>query len=212
MIQANDIVIFQGDSITDAERDRDLTLANHPKALGCGYANIIASYLLHKQPKDNLFFYNRGIGGNRIIDLYARWKADCLNLNPNVISIMIGVNDTWHEFGRHDGVEVDRYETVYHQMLTYTKQRLPNVRLVLCEPFYLLCGAVTEAWVPEMKQRQEVVKSLASEFDAIFVPFQSALNNVIKYAPPTYWLDDGVHPTAAGHYLLSQVWLEHVIT
>jgi lysophospholipase L1-like esterase len=210
MISEQDIIVFQGDSITDAERDKEQIEPNRRIALGSGYVNLIASNLLYKHPHKNLQIYNRGVSGDRIVDLYARWKLDCLNLNPNIISILIGVNDTWHEFGRQNGVEVDRYENMYREMLDFTKQRLPDVRLVLCEPFVLLCGAVTEAWLPEINQRQQIVKRLAAEFDAVFVPFQNALDTAVNTAPPSYWLGDGVHPTAAGHYLLAQVWLESV--
>lgn len=210
MIQNQDVIVFQGDSITDANRDRNQLAANDPYALGCGYANLIASQLLHKQPDAQLQIFNRGIGGDRILDLVARWKSDCLNLKPDVISILIGVNDTWHEFSSQNGVSVERYEAAYRDLLTDTKRRFPDVSLILCEPFVLLCGEVTEAWLPDIARRQRVVKSLATEFNAVFVPFQAALSDAVDLAPPSYWLADGVHPTAAGHHLLAQVWLESV--
>ncbi len=203
------VIVFQGDSITDADRDRNPMHADSPNAFGSGYVNLIAAQLLHEQP-GALQIYNRGVGGDRILDLYARWKAECINLNPDLISILVGVNDTWHEFINRNGVSVERYETVYRDLLIDTRTKLPQVRLVLCEPFVLLHGEVTEAWLPDIARRQQVVKRLASDFDAVFVPFQAALDAAVHRAPPSCWLVDGVHPTAAGHHLLAQTWLDCV--
>ena len=210
MIKAGSTILFQGDSITDTERDRDATQANLSQALGVGYCNHVAAHMLRERPADNLRFYNRGISGNRIVDLYARWRVDAINLKPDVISILVGVNDTWHAFKSQNGVEPERYATVYRMLLDYTRQQLPDVQFVLCEPFVFQCGEVTEAWIGEMGQRQQIVRRLADEFGARFVPFQSALNEVLKSAPAEYWLADGVHPTTAGHRVLAECWVETV--
>lgn len=210
MFRSNHTVLFQGDSITDAGRNREIDQANIPAALGSGYANLIASRLLQRQPQANLRFFNRGISGNRVTDLYARWRVDGVNLQPDLISILIGVNDTWHEFMYGNGVEVDRYTTIYRMLLDYTKQRLPAVQLVLCEPFVLKCGVVTDGWITEMDERRQVVRELATEYDAIFIPFQSVLNEALAEAAPDYLAADGVHPTPAGHRLLADAWLAAV--
>ncbi|MCB0106215.1 MAG: SGNH/GDSL hydrolase family protein [Caldilineaceae bacterium] len=211
MIQPNSTILFQGDSITDAGRNREIAESNRPAALGSGYANLIASQLLQQRPEESLRFFNRGISGNRVTDLYARWRVDGINLQPDLISILIGVNDTWHEFMYGNGVEVDRYTTIYRMLLEYTKQRLPNVQLVLCEPFVLKCGVVTDGWIAEMDQRRQVVRKLATEFDAIFVPFQGMFDDALSQAGPDYWAADGVHPTPAGHRLLADTWLAAVV-
>ena len=210
MIKAGSTILFQGDSITDTKRDRDVTQANYSHALGVGYCNHVAAHMLRQRPADNLQFYNRGISGNRIVDLYARWRVDAINLKPDVISILIGVNDTWHEFKAQNGVEPERYAMVYRMSLDYTRQQLPDVQFVLCEPFVFKCGVVTEAWIDEINQRRQVVRRLADEFGACFVPFQSALEGVLNCAPPEYWLADGVHPTTAGHRVLAECWVETV--
>jgi len=207
MIKPNSTILFQGDSITDTARNREIAKPNHGAALGSGYANLIASRLLQDRPQDQLSFYNRGISGNRVTDLYARWKVDGINLQPDLISILIGVNDTWHEFMYGNGVEVARYTTIYRMLLDYTKQRLPAVKLVLCEPFVLRCGVVTDEWIAEMDERRQVVSKLATEFDAIFVPFQGVLDKALQHAEAAYWAADGVHPTPAGHRLLADAWL-----
>ena len=211
LIKPNSTLLFQGDSITDTGRNREIAQPNVGSALGTGYANLIAAQLLAERSTDDLKIYNRGISGNRVVDLYARWRVDAINLQPDLISILIGVNDTWHGFMYNNGVETERYATVYRLLLEYTRQQLPSVQLVLCEPFVLPCGVVTEGWVAEMDQRREIVRQLAGEFGAIFVPFQSILNDALRQAPPDYWAADGVHPTPAGHRLLADGWLQQVL-
>ncbi|MEZ4866719.1 MAG: SGNH/GDSL hydrolase family protein [Caldilineaceae bacterium] len=211
-IKPNTTILFQGDSITDTGRNREITQPNHGAALGVGYANQIASRLLAERPRDNLRFFNRGISGNRVVDLYARWRVDAINLQPDIISILIGVNDTWHGFMYNNGVEVERYATVYRMLLEYTRQQLPNVQFVLCEPFVLPCGVVTKEWISEMDQRRAIVRDLATEAGAVFVPFQTVLTKALDQAPADYWAADGVHPTPAGHRLLADCWLQQVVT
>ena len=208
MISRNQTILFQGDSITDCGRSREEQGPN--AGLGVGYVMMVAAELLRQRPGDGLRFLNRGISGHRIVDLYARWKIDAINLKPDIVSILIGVNDTWHEFATKNGVEVDRYETVYRMLLDLTRQRLPATRLVLCEPFVLKCGVVTDAWIAEMNERRAVVRKLAAEFAAVFVPFQSAFDGVLDAAPPAYWTSDGVHPTLAGHRLMTETWIATV--
>jgi lysophospholipase L1-like esterase len=210
-IKKNSTILFQGDSITDADRQRDNTAPNSPFALGSGYVNHIASHLLMTRPADSIKFLNRGISGNRIVDLYSRWKSDAINLKPDVISILIGVNDTWHEFNDKNGVEPERFRQVYRMMLEYTKEKLPDVQLVLCEPFVLKCGVVGKAWIAEMDQRREIVRKLATDFSAVFVPFQAEFDTAEKSAPALYWLMDGVHPTPAGHQRMADCWMKTAI-
>ncbi len=206
----NDVILFQGDSITDVGRSRERIQGHDHEALGRGYAAYAASTLLLRHADLNLTLYNRGISGNKVTNLAERWQTDCLNLKPTVVSILIGVNDTWHGMkSEREGVPLDRYEKVYRQLLKDTQNRLPGVKLVLCEPFVLRCGAVTEAWFPEIDERRAIVKRLADEFNTVFVPFQSAFDQALKHQPRMeYWLHDGVHPTMAGHALMAESWLE----
>jgi lysophospholipase L1-like esterase len=202
-------ILFQGDSITDCGRNRDVTWPND--GLGQGYANLAASRLLADLPAKGLEFFNRGISGNRVVDLYARWKVDALNLRPDVISILIGVNDTWHEYGSQNGVEPARYADIYRMLLQWTCKELPQVKLVLMEPFCLVTGeAVTDAWLEEMAERGKIVSALADEFGAIFVPLQDKLNAATEKAPVRYWLRDGVHPAPAGCALIADAWVDAV--
>ena len=214
MIQPNDVILFQGDSITDCHRGREVANPNDPHnihALGCGYAKIASAELLAQRPGDNLSFLNRGISGNRIVDLYGRIKLECINLNPNLISVLIGVNDTWHEFSRQNGVEVPKFERLYRAFLTEIREALPSVKFVVCEPFVLKCGVVTDDWVVEWDQRRAVACKLAQEFRAPFVQFQAMFDEAVRLAPPEYWAADGVHPTAAGHMLMAKTWLKQIV-
>lgn len=203
-------ILFQGDSITDASRNRDCTIGFGPD-MGSGYAILAAGKLLADNPGKKFRCINRGISGNRIVDLYARWKVDAINLKPDVLSILIGVNDTWHEFALQNGVEPERYETIYRMLLEWTRRELPEVRFVLCEPFCLLSELVTPEWIAEVKQRGEIVKKLASEFNAVFVPLQAVLEEAAEKAGDNLViLRDGVHPTLAGSQIIANQWLKYV--
>ncbi len=208
----NQTIVFQGDSITDVGRSREVEAEKRPNTqLGAGYPSLVAAKLLCERCSDALQFHNRGISGNRVVDLYARWKRDALNFQPEIISILIGVNDTWHESvpNNPNGVEVPRYAKVYHELLTWTREVLPEVKLVLLEPFVLPFGAVQQHWLAEMDERREVVSALAREFSAVFIPCQQILTDACARMPQEYWLADGVHPTLAGHQLLADAWLKY---
>ena len=209
-LKAGQVVLFQGDSITDCNRQREDKAAN--SALGLGYAHFCAAALLEKFPGLGLQCYNRGVSGNRITDLNARLREDFIALKPDLVSILIGVNDTWHGFKYNRGIDVPTYGRVYRNMLAELRAALPAVKLVLCEPFVLSCGEVKPEWLKEMAQRRAVVKELAVDFKAIFVPFQTCFDEAVKLAPPAYWAHDGVHPTPAGHALLARAWLKTVLT
>ncbi len=213
LIQVNDVVLFQGDSITDGGRARDNQTANDPEGLGRGYVFYAAGLLHEALPGGKLAVYNRGILGDRVTDLQRRWQVDTLNLKPDVLSVLIGVNDTWHGVVSgmpENGVPLDRYEQVYRQILTEAKDYLPGLKLVLCEPFVLPCGVVNDQWFPEFARRREIVKRLANEFGAVFAPFQRAFDEAGHRAAPEAWAPDGVHPTLAGHMLLAKAWIAAV--
>ena len=198
-------ILFQGDSITDCGR------TSNNLEFGIGYPLLIASRLACEMPETEWTFYNRGISGNRVVDLYARWKCDGINLAPDILSILIGVNDTWHGLaGNNNGVEPERYERIYREILAWTREKLPNVQFVLMEPFILNIGAVAATpgdWFDDIAARQDTVRRLAGEFDAVFLPLQKLFNDAALKAAPDHWLVDGVHPTAAGHQLIANAWI-----
>ena len=204
------VMLFQGDSITDAGRNKKDPKPNEQKSFGKGYAWMAGSQLLISNPAHKLTLYNRGISGNKVHQLATRWDKDCLDLKPDVLSILIGVNDIWHGLnGRYDGT-VKTYENDFNALLERTKKALPKVQLVICEPFVLKCGAVTEKWFPEFNKYRTVAKKMAQAHHAVFVPFQSMFNEAVKYAPPNHWAGDGVHPSPHGaslmaHFLLNSI-------
>ena len=202
------VIVFQGDSITDAGANKDYANLKANEGMGSGYPFLTMAALRLSEPEKDWQVYNRGISGHRIVDLYARWKRDALNLKPDILSILIGVNDTWHESVFQNGVEVPRYAKFYRMLLEWTREVCPDTELVLLEPFVLPFGAVLPDWLPEMDERRAIVKEMAKEFNTVFIPLQSILNDALKRAPQEYWLKDGVHPTSAGHALFSQVWIE----
>jgi lysophospholipase L1-like esterase len=210
-LKTGDVILFQGDSITDAGRDKIKQLANTPGSFGSGYAFLAAANLLNTMASKQFSIYNRGISGNKVYQLADRWQNDCFDLKPQVISILIGVNDFWHKLdGKYDGT-VTKYETDYRQLLNLTKKMLPDVKLVIGEPFAVLgCSAVTEKWYPEFDGYRVSAKKLADEFDAVFIPFQSIFNEAQKHAPGKYWTGDGVHPSMAGGSLMAEAWLKAV--
>ncbi|MFT2010170.1 GDSL-type esterase/lipase family protein [Pontibacter sp. 13R65] len=204
------VILFQGDSITDGNRGRNQD-PNH--IMGHGYAFSIASRVGADHPEKNLQFINRGISGNKITDLEKRWQADTLNLKPNVLSILVGVNDAASVIEQKNAVPIAQYESVYRALLDQTKQQNPDILLVLCEPFILPVGSIQQhwqAWHSDVVQRQEVVKRLATEYKAVFVPFQQVFDKALTKAPASYWIWDGIHPTVSGHELMAREWLKQV--
>ncbi|MBE6355734.1 MAG: lysophospholipase [Lentisphaerae bacterium] len=201
------VIVFQGDSITDAGRSKEAGLPPN-KDLGFGYPCLTAAALLAGEPEKAWQIYNRGISGNRVVDLYARWKVDALNLRPDILSILIGVNDTWHEIGSKNGVEVPRYAQFLRMLMDWTKQELPECKILLMEPFVLVTGAVDESWLDEINARRQAVREIAREYNTLFMATQSLFDEAVKHAPANYWLGDGVHPTYAGHKLISDEWLK----
>ena len=203
--------LFQGDSITDGNRTRN-TDWNH--VMGHGYQFIIASKLWYEHPAKKLRFYNRGVSGDKITDLAARWQKDTLDLKPDVLSILIGINDTSALVrGGDTNFTPGQYASRYRALLQQTKIQLPGVQFVLCEPFILPFGNVMEKWeqyATEVQKRRLIVKALSEEFNAIFVPFQEAFTNALAKAPAEYWIWDGIHPMPAGHELMAREWLKHV--
>ncbi len=200
------VALFQGDSITDSGRNRNATEPNSAGALGSGYPLLVAAAVLAERAQRELQFYNRGISGNKVPDLQQRWATDTLDLKPDVLSILIGVNDFWHTLTHGYTGTVQDYEQQYNALLDDTRQALPRVHLIVLEPFVLRCGAVDARWFPEFDQRRAAAARVASHARATFVPLQAIFDQRIRSASPEYWAADGVHPTPAGHAVIAEQW------
>jgi len=211
MFQKNDVILFQGDSITDAGRDHEEVRANTRLGMGTGYALIAGSALLGQHPSLDLQVYNRGIGGDIVKGLDARWQSDCLDLKPNLLSILIGINDTAKQPQSDcDSSTLEVYDQTHRKILDAARQQDPELRIVICEPFALRVGNVTEAWLPGLTARQRFAKQIAADYDATWIGFQQMFDDALKEAPAAYWIPDGVHPTPAGHYRMARMWLDAV--
>ncbi len=210
-IKPNDIILFQGDSITDAGRNRENSEPNNSQALGNGYAFLATANLLHGHPTHQLNIFNKGISGNKVHQLLERWDEDCLDIKPNILSILIGVNDYWHTLGGgYDGT-IQVYRDDYRKLLDRTLAALPGIQLVIGEPFAVNnVKAVTDAWFPAFDEYRQAAQEIADEYKAAFVPYQQVFDEASKEVPPAYWTYDGVHTTLAGAQLMAEAWLSAV--
>lgn len=198
-------ILFQGDSITDAGRSREGDLD-----FGWGYPLLVKAQLGYENPGE-YEFVNKGVSGNRIVDLYARIKMDIINLQPDVLSILIGVNDVLHEFGNKNGVEAEKFFKVYCMLIEEIKEALPDIKIIILEPFVLKGPGTEEHWEEfrfEVEKRAVMAKKVAEKFDLSFVPLQQGFDELCQKAQPVYWIRDGVHPTSAGHEYIKNQWLK----
>ena len=202
LFKDNTRVLFQGDSITDGNRGRNED-PNH--ILGHGYCFIIAAQYGARYPERKLTFLNRGISGNKVTDLATRWQKDTLDLKPDVLSILIGINDSGH-------VPLEQYEEVYDKLLADAQAANPNLQFILCEPFYLPKDGHKEGDEREqdVKKRQAIVAKLAKKHHAVLVKLQNVFDDACKRAPAQYWIWDAVHPTYSGHQLMAEEWIKAV--
>ena len=203
------VIVFQGDSITDAGRDKENQEANSSRSLGHGYASLIAAEMLGRYPAKNWQCFNRGISGNKVFQLAERWKEDCLDLEPDVLSILIGVNDFWHTLSSGYTGTVEVYEQDLRNLLDLTKQALPDLKLIIGEPFAVDGGrAITDEWHPAFDEYRAAAKSIATDFEAAWIPYQTIFDEALQMASVDYWCPDGVHPAIPGNYLMARGWLE----
>lgn len=210
-LDRNNVILFQGDSITDAGRNKEDMSFNNVNALGSGYAMLTGASLLQEFAPLNLKIYNRGISGNKVYQLAERWDKDCLDLKPDVLSILIGVNDFWHKLnGGYNGT-VEIYRNDYISLLERTRKALPDVKLIICEPFAVPgVKAVDDKWFPEFYGYQKVAREIADKFGAVFIPFQKVYDEAVRQAPGSYWTGDGVHASLAGAQIMAEAWEEAV--
>lgn len=197
-------ILFQGDSITDCGRARDRDTFR-----GVGYAALITAKLNYEYPGE-YHVINRGVSGNRIVDLYARVKKDIINLAPDYMSILIGLNDVWHEVDEKNGVDAEKFEKIYDMLISEVLEELPNIKIMILEPYVLKGTATEENWetfYEETLKRAAAAKRIAEKYNLKFIPLQDKFDEKCKLAPADYWVGDGVHPANPGHELIAREWM-----
>ncbi len=204
-------ILFFGDSITDTSRKRDSFYD-----MGAGYPSLVKASLGTDCPNEYEFI-NRGIAGNRVIDLYARIKADFINLKPDYASIFIGVNDCWHEVSNQNGIATEKFEKLYMMMLDEIYAALPDIKLMLIAPYILHGGGTCNTeeipdkyprFKADVAEKVAAVKRIAEKYNLPLIETQPAFDEACKVAEADYWLMDGVHPTPCGHEILKRLWIE----
>lgn len=194
-------VLFQGDSVTDCGRSRfDDT------NLGYGYAMMAAATFAAQYPERQVEFFNRGVSGDRVRDLRARWEEDCLAQRPNWLSILIGINDTWRRYDHNDPTTVEAFAADYQAILEAAAAQ--GSQIIMCEPFLLPVLPGQRAWREDLDEKIAAIRQLAQEYHAWFVPLDGLFAQAATRRPPDFWTPDGVHPSAAGHALIARAWLK----
>lgn len=197
-------ILFQGDSITDAGRDR-----NDPHHLGNGYPKYAAQLLKERFPDKSLEFLNLGVSGNRTCDLVARWQADCINWQPDIVSIMIGVNDTWRAFDQNDPTTVEQFEANYRKILTDVREHT-RANILILEAYLLRNEPGKDTWREDLTPKIDATRRLALEFADAYIPTDGLLAAASVAQSPVYWSEDGVHPNENGARFIADYYAETV--
>ncbi len=195
-------VLFQGDSVTDAGRDRE-----NPANLGNGYPRYAAALLRERFPEREWEFLNLGISGNRTGDLLARWKEDCIDIQPDFLSILIGINDTWRAFDSNNPTTVEQFEDNYRRLLEDVKNHT-HAKILMMEPFVLRDTPAKDAWRADLDPKIQVVRRLAWEYADGYVPLDGLFAAACMEQGPLYWTADGVHPVEAGAKRIAAAYVE----
>lgn len=201
LLQREQRVVFQGDSVTDTGRDRDDFFG-----LGNGYPAIVSGTIGSLFPETRIEFLNRGVGGDRVKDLKNRWKEDCLDLSPDWVSILVGINDCWRLYDSNDRTEPALFESNYRYLLQSAAAR--GASLIVMEPFYLPVYREMEMWTEDLGPKIQIIRRLAREFKAVYVPLYGIFAEAATKREPSFWAEDGIHPTPEGHSLIARHWLK----
>lgn len=195
-------ILFQGDSVTDAGRDR-----SDPHNLGPGYPFFSAEGVRSQFPELDLEFLNLGISGNRTSDLLARWQEDCIDLQPDVFSILIGINDTWRRFDENKPTLAGEFETNYRRLLEAVRTKT-QAKILMLEPFLLSVDPVKETWRFDLDEKIQIIRKLSREYADVYIPLDGLFAAHCVDHEPSYWSDDGVHPNENGARLIAEYYIK----
>lgn len=196
-------ILFQGDSITDAGRSRE-----DPHLLGSGYAKFAAELIEEEYPEIDFEFVNLGISGNKAENLLARWQTDAIDIQPDIISILIGINDTWHRAANRDWMDNNYFEDCYRQILQMIKDKT-NAKIIMLEQF-LLYVPDKEFFHVDLDPKIQIVRKLAREYADVYIPLDGLFASASVDEDPTYWAADGVHPTKEGARFIAEHYLDAI--
>lgn len=208
LFEKKDRLLFMGDSITDSGRNYDAMPAGW-SSWGDGYVNLLNAYTTALLPETELMVVNRGVSGNTVVDMAARWQTDALDFQADWITIMIGVNDVWRHY---DGtfpqvVQVDagQFEQVYRELIEVT---LPKVKgIILLSPF-MVEGRLDDPMRQQVDQYRAIVEKLAADYQLPYGNVQAKVDEFLQHQSSYVLSSDRVHPSLAGHLLIAQAWLE----
>ncbi|NLM76738.1 MAG: SGNH/GDSL hydrolase family protein [Ruminococcaceae bacterium] len=203
ILEKGQTILFQGDSVTDCGRSRE-----NDQDLGRGYAMMIAARLTAERPDLGLHFINRGISGNRSGDLVERWQEDCLDIKPDWVSIMIGINDTWRRYDQNNPTSTETYGENLQCLFQMTSAA--GIGLIVIEPFFLPYPEDRRTWHVDLDPKVAALRELAYTYAARYIPLGGLMHAASQLLPYAVWAADGVHPTPAGHALICQAFLDAV--
>jgi len=189
------VLLFQGDSITDCDRQRFAPLGN-------GYVSKVADAFR------NVSVINKGISGNRVIDLKDRWENDTLALHPDILCILVGVNEVWHHLSYGKPYTDTQYEQDLKQIIALAKAQNPNLKLIMMEPFLFEVGVVTSEWIEPLDRLRKIFRSIAMTHADAFIPLQEIFNQALRKHKPEELLPDGVHPSDLGHQVIASALID----
>ena len=197
-------ILFQGDSITDCYRPRE-----DDRYLGAGYPELVSGEMQYKYGGEYAFV-NRGISGNRVTDLFARIKSDIINLKPDYVSILIGVNDIWHRYNTPPVKTTDAQLALNYRCILEELKRSTNAKIVMIAP-YVLDNETKDYLRPDLARILPVIEELAAEFADVYIPLNRIFDEALKTQPaPLYYSDDGVHPNQNGAEFIGKAYAEAV--
>lgn len=210
-VPAESLILFQGDSITDMRRSKG---GNVNYSLGNGFVYIIASVLGMKCADKEYRVMNRGIAQDKVEDMEKRWQEDALKIKPDVISILAGINNIGAVLNNLGPESLQSFEEIYSGLIEETRLAMPDLSIIVCEPFSLPVGTRVRNW-PKRKQLlsdvHDIIFSIAERSGAYYLKLQSAFENAALTKSYDYWMFDGVHPTPAGHGLIAKIWLDEIM-
>ncbi|WP_010167457.1 SGNH/GDSL hydrolase family protein [Candidatus Epulonipiscium viviparus] len=205
ILNDNNIILFQGDSITDCSRNK-----LDDESLGNGYVKLVNHYIKTHYPELNMKCINRGMSGNRSKELRKRWEKNTLSFEKiDVLSLYIGINDTWRRYDTGSVTDVAEFRDNYLYFLDSTREKFGDIEIILLSPFVLPVTPGQLEWKEDLGPKIEVIENIAKEYDAKYIPLQQSFNGQLTVdTPGCYWTRDGVHPTAKGHVLIAKEWID----